>query len=71
MKYPDLSILVVHHARKTGSEDPFDEASGTLGLTGGFDNLFAMKDDGNKRYLYVTERDVEAQEKIALLMDDK
>jgi hypothetical protein len=41
----NIAILVVHHQRKMESDDPYDTASGTFGLTGAADNMiFLMLD---------------------------
>lgn len=54
------SGLVVHHTRKLRAEDPFDELSGTLGLTGAADTIWVLDrvrgSDAAK--LYVTGRDL-------------
>ncbi|HEX7735625.1 MAG TPA: bifunctional DNA primase/polymerase, partial [Ktedonobacteraceae bacterium] len=62
-----LAVVVVHHLRKMGSDDVFDEVSGTLGLTGGADTTIILK---RARYeqegtLAITGRDVEEQELAA------
>lgn len=62
-----LAVVVVHHLRKMGSDDVFDEVSGTLGLTGGADSTIVLK---RARYeqtgtLAITGRDVEEQELAA------
>ena len=38
----DISILLVHHTRKSGSSDPFATISGTTGLSGGVDGSMVM-----------------------------
>lgn len=62
-----IGIILVHHLRKMGSSDVFDEISGTLGLTGAADtNLILKKDRGNAdAFLHCTGRDIEEME-IAL-----
>jgi RecA-family ATPase len=35
----NITIIVVHHDRKTGADDVFDTVSGTLGLTGAADTI--------------------------------
>ncbi|MET0013050.1 MAG: AAA family ATPase [Sedimenticola sp.] len=69
-EYPNLSILVVHHASKGQSDDPFDLASGTTGLSGSYDSLAVIADTEGERILHVTGRDVETME-IPLRMDDR
>lgn len=56
---PGSSLLVVHHTRKSQSEDFLDSVSGTQGIAGAADSVLAIKrprgtDEGT---LYVTSRD--------------
>ena len=37
-----ISLVIVHHTRKTKADDIFDEIGGTTGLTGAADNLAVM-----------------------------
>jgi len=62
-----ITVVVVHHLRKAGAEDPLEEVSGTTGLTGAVDTVLILKRgrgeaDGT---LFITGRDVEESE-IAL-----
>ncbi len=68
--YPELSIIVIHHSRKAESDDPFDLASGTTGLSGSYDSLAAIADTDGARTLHITGRDIEGAE-IPLLMNDR
>ena len=68
--YPDFASLVVHHSRKAASDDPYDLISGTLGLSGGFDNIFSLVDDCGTRTLHLTGRDIEETDEIVLQMTD-
>lgn len=54
------SGLVVHHTRKLRSEDPFDEISGTLAITGAADSIWMLDTHtkGADARLYVTGRDL-------------
>jgi hypothetical protein len=53
------SVLVVHHTRKMKAEDPFDEVSGTLGLSGAADGIWVLDSGDDKTAdLFVTGRDV-------------
>jgi hypothetical protein len=60
----NVSILIIHHLRKSSSEDVFDTVSGSLGLTGATDtNLILERKTGNAdATLHITGRDVEPQE---------
>ncbi len=65
-----LTLILVHHTRKMGSDDAFDEISGTLGLTGAADTSMVLKRarGEGEATLHVTGRDVEEQE-LALTFD--
>jgi hypothetical protein len=67
-----VAIMIVHHCRKTEASDPFDEVSGTLGLTGSADGILVLKHDRglHDAVLHVTGRDVEEAE-IALRWEAK
>src|SRR5262249_43451065 len=56
--------LALVHCRKLGSEDPLEEVSGTLGLTGAADTTLVLRRDRGKHdaTLFVTGRDVEERE---------
>jgi hypothetical protein len=65
-----VAVAANHHTRKTPSEDPLDDVSGTLGLTGAADAVLVLK---RQRYardgkLFVTGRDLEERE-LPLLFD--
>jgi 5S rRNA maturation endonuclease (ribonuclease M5) len=60
----NVSAIIVHHTRKTGSDDPIEEVSGTTGLTGAVDTIMVLKRgrgeaDGT---LNITGRDIEDTE---------
>ena len=57
-----ISILLVHHLRKLQAQDPFDEISGSTGLTGAVDTAMVLKNDRGRATLYIRGRDVEEQE---------
>jgi hypothetical protein len=60
----NVSIVIVHHVRKSGSDvDPFEKVSGTLGLSGAADAVLILDQDGNGATLYGRGRDVEEIEK--------
>ncbi len=53
-----ICILLIHHTRKEGAENVFDEISGTTGLTAGFDTMLVLKKKDNMHTLHVTGRDI-------------
>ena len=61
-----IAIVVVHHLRKLADNaDPFNQVSGTTGLTGAVDSTYVLKKDsrsGDTAKLLVTGRDLEYQE---------
>jgi RecA-family ATPase len=59
----NLTIIVVHHDRKSVADDVFDTVSGSLGLTGAADTIAIMKREGGAVTLHVRGRDVEEAEK--------
>lgn len=40
-----LAVVLIHHTRKMTADDPFDEVSGTRGLTGAADSVLVLKRD--------------------------
>ncbi|MBF0423051.1 MAG: AAA family ATPase [Magnetococcales bacterium] len=66
-----VSILLVHHLRKSSARDPLDLLSGTMGLTGGVDGILILQRnrmDGNVT-LFVTGRDIEHELNLAIRQD--
>ncbi len=59
-----VSILLIHHLRKSDADDIFDTLSGSLGLTGATDtNLILERQTGNvDATLHINGRDVESAE---------
>lgn len=60
-----IAILLVHHLRKQGDDDPMNMISGTTGLTGAVDSIYVLKKDSrksNKAKLIATGRDIEYRE---------
>lgn len=56
-----LTMILVHHLRKSAAADMLDTVSGSIGLTGAADTIAIMekaRGDGNAT-LYITGRDVE------------
>jgi hypothetical protein len=66
-----VSILAVHHLRKTGSSDVLDEIIGSTGVTGAVDGMLILKRDRGQTdaTLFVTGRDVEREQQLALSFD--
>lgn len=66
-----ISVVVVHHTRKSGSDDKFEEISGTTGLTGGTDAMMVLTKDRARcdGVLYITGRDIQDKE-LALKWDE-
>jgi hypothetical protein len=66
-----ISILAVHHLRKTGSSDVLDEIIGSTGVTGAVDGTLILKRDRGQTdaTLFVTVRDVEREQQLALNFD--
>ncbi|HPM11555.1 MAG TPA: AAA family ATPase, partial [Paludibacter sp.] len=68
-----VAILIIHHLRKyDGTEDPFDNISGTTGLTGATDANMVLELDKRSRIatLHIEGKDVEKQE-IEMKFDDE
>ena len=55
-----IAIVLVHHTRKALGEDPIDEVSGTLGLTGGVDSVIIIKRPKRRKIgdLVIASRDL-------------
>lgn len=55
-----IAVVLVHHTRKALGEDPIDEVSGTLGLTGGVDSVIILKRPKRRKVgdLVVASRDL-------------
>jgi len=65
-QYPGLGIAFNCHLRKAASdEDPFDDVSGTLGLTGAADTIIVMKRHSGMMKVFVRGRDIEEAELAA------
>jgi hypothetical protein len=66
-----VAVLIVHHLRKLGAEDPLDQVSGSMGLTGGADGALVLNRERGRAdaYLYVTGRDIEEEKELALSWD--
>lgn len=70
------SILVLHHTRKSKSDDAFDEISGSTGLSGGVSGMYILSrlhaDDAENKHseLLVRGRDIDADDKRTLVWND-
>jgi hypothetical protein len=58
-----IAIIVVHHARKADSDDPFDCLSGSTGLPATADSTFVLARDSQGVLLYGRGRDIEEMER--------
>jgi hypothetical protein len=65
-----VAILLIHHQRKEGGDDPINTVSGTAGITGAADTILVLKRElgDPNAFLYVRGRDVHEQE-LALEFD--
>ncbi len=63
-----VSILAVHHLRKTGASDVLDEITGSTGMTGAVDGTLILKRERGQMdaTLFVTGRDIEREQELAL-----
>jgi len=63
-----VSILAVHHLRKTGAADVLDEITDSTGMTGAVDGTLILKRERGQMdaTLFVTGRDVEREQELAL-----
>jgi hypothetical protein len=60
----NLAVVLIHHTRKMAADDPFDEVSGTRGLTGAADSVLVLKRDAATQHvvIYGRGRDLEEVE---------
>jgi len=69
-----LAIVLVHHLRKLGdTSDPFNQVSGTTGLTGAVDSTFLLRKESrasDTATLMATGRDIEYQELVLRFADN-
>ena len=66
-----IVIIIVHHVRKGMSEvDPFEQVSGTMGLTGAADTTIILDRNSNGCSLYCRGRDIEEYEKAVTFNRD-
>lgn len=71
----NIAIVAVHHTRKAGADDPFDEVSGTRGLTGAADTVLVIRRDNSggtsfRATLFGRGRDIAEFESAIEFSDD-
>jgi len=74
-KETGAAILVIHHARKSGSDDPLDTIQGSITITGVADGILILKslrreDEEKKAVLEVILKDAEIPKKVILKLED-
>jgi hypothetical protein len=68
---PGRSMIIVHHSKKSTSEDPYDMASGSMGLTGACDGgLFLANNTDGHTVLHINCRDGEGSIEMAVKLSD-
>lgn len=65
-----ICVLIIHHTRKMGSDDPLAQVSGTYGLTGAVDTVLVLRRERGQAdaYLFATGRDIQERD-LALRFD--
>lgn len=66
-----LAVVLIHHTRKMAADDPFDEVSGTRGLTGAADSVLVLKRDGGTQQPVVYGRGRDLEEIETAMQFDK
>lgn len=66
-----LSILLIHHLRKTQAQDVLDEVMGSTAMIGAVDAILILKRERGegRASLFITGRDIEHERAIALCFD--
>ena len=66
-----VSILAIHHLRKTCAVDVLDEITGSTGVSGAVDGMLILKRERGQHEasLFVTGRDIEQEQQLALTFD--
>jgi hypothetical protein len=69
----DITLLLIHHSRKMAGNDVVDDASGTMGLSGGCDNIGSLSRTEEKGggLLRLVGRDIEMDDDLNLQWDDR
>jgi len=69
-----VSVLFVHHTSKAkDKDDPFNEISGTNGISGAVDTMFVLKKESRharEATLHITGRDIEQDELVIRLNEE-
>ena len=62
-KKHDIAIVVIHHTRKMGAENPLDQIAGSTGLSAAFDSSWVLnRKPDNTATLQIQGRDMEDRE---------
>lgn len=64
-----IAVIIVHHERRTGADDPFDTISGPAGVGASADTVMIIKREERGTVLYIRGRDIE--ESQTLMVFDK
>jgi RecA-family ATPase len=64
-----IAVVLIHHTRKGGADDPLEALSGTNGLSACADTTLVLDRDAGGYTLYVRGRDVE-ERKVAVAFED-
>jgi len=57
-----VAIILIHHTRKTESENALDEVLGSTAITGAADCIYILKQKKHEYVLHITGRDIEERE---------
>jgi len=66
-----LSILLIHHLRKSGAQDILDEVTGSSAMVGAADAVLVLKRERgqNRASLFLTGRDITQERYLSLTFD--
>lgn len=67
----NLAVVIIHHTRKMAADDPFDEVSGTRGLTGAADSVLVLKRDVATQHVVIYGRGRDLEEVETAMQFDK
>lgn len=67
-----ITIMLVHHTRKTAGDDPLDEISGSNGISGSLDTIWVLRGPrlSQEADLLITGRDIEEEREVKLHWDN-